>query len=307
MQLRVHGRQRAIDADRLLGAVGRTGEGRGLKLPNGGAGVVRLELSRCRAFLSDSCLLGQIDTAQNGMEGVGLVRGLLAHGIEELFCAKWTIPLDRITVRTREQGASACWCRSPSRWRGWRWPLPTVSGRRRRWPGPERAGSDAVGSVVARASAGGAAAGVCVGVRDALRRSGLDGIAPCMGRVRRRAGAWSVNTRGRGGGASLVIGEPGASKAHLEVEDLVVGSVAVDLDPPDGIGAGGAEGCASVHTSACGRLSARQRPLRLIRVRLTRHLRKRRWRAPRRPRRPLCRGPWAGPRRGRSHERRSSR
>ncbi|MBI4704881.1 MAG: tetratricopeptide repeat protein [Deltaproteobacteria bacterium] len=49
---------------------------------------VRLDLSGCRALLSGACLSGRIDP-RFGPEGVGLVRGLMALGVREVFAPSY--------------------------------------------------------------------------------------------------------------------------------------------------------------------------------------------------------------------------
>ncbi|HEX9619359.1 MAG TPA: hypothetical protein VF989_04450, partial [Polyangiaceae bacterium] len=57
-----------------------------IELPGG----VRLRLRHCRAFISGACLSGRIDPRYE-REGVGLVRGLFAMGVEEIFAPNFPV------------------------------------------------------------------------------------------------------------------------------------------------------------------------------------------------------------------------
>ena len=54
--------------------------------------TTELDLSHCAAFLSGACLSGKIDP-RFGPEGVGLVRGLFALGVQEVFAPAYRVPL----------------------------------------------------------------------------------------------------------------------------------------------------------------------------------------------------------------------
>lgn len=75
--LALHGSQR-VTGDDLMNAANT-----GRRIALGDTGV-ELDLSNCSAFLSGACMSGRIDP-RFGPEGVGLVRGLMALGVRQVF------------------------------------------------------------------------------------------------------------------------------------------------------------------------------------------------------------------------------